>query len=85
MVLSYTHISFVIVHTVEGSLIAALFCGVIGHVLYRRLRPDGYLYFMVLFDTQVSFYLHSVIKQIYCEVFNYSHRHMLKFLQRRNS
>ena len=32
-------------------------CGVIGHTLHSKLKPNGYLSFMVLSDTQRSLYL----------------------------
>jgi hypothetical protein len=33
-----------------------LFCDVTGHVLYDRLKPNGYLSFVVLSDTYYHFY-----------------------------
>jgi len=53
VVLSDTQISFDVVHAVRQSLFVPMFCGVIRHVLYKRLRINGYLSFVVSPDTQL--------------------------------
>ena len=52
-----------------------LLCVVNGHMLYSWLGINGYLYFVVLADKYVYFYMHSMIKRglLYAKYFGCSY------------
>jgi len=84
VVLSDIQLSFDVVHAVWQSLFVPMFCGVIGHVLYKRLGINGYRSFVVSPDVQL-FYFYSMIKCTHCKILGYSHVHTFKYSQRCDS
>jgi len=48
-------------------------------MLYIRLRIDRYLFFVVSFDTDVYFYVYSMIKYMYFSIVGYGRVRALIF------
>jgi hypothetical protein len=47
-------LSFDVIHAVWQSWFVPMFCGIIGHVLFKRLGINGYLPFVVSPGTQLT-------------------------------